>query len=344
MSSLFSSDTLSSWEKIEIPNPTSQPTPGSIKVEENFITLSESFSSPSRHWNGMELGPTDIGQEMPSNSQQSMESKNTELLLDYSNIGFENFLEYNVGSNSTFISFNGLFHQTKSLDLDLCSLNSIPEPSPATDSLISSQTTLNGPFNMQPPKLSMNSIRFDLHHGSPGFDYAPEFSIGASLKPPKSLCLRQPIFCEVHPSALSLHHIHSQVLPIREDSNTSLLSRGGKACDGSKECFQDVEHVKGAMFRCSYEACTKRFQRKEHLRRHEKTCHSENRIQCPFCHKPFNRQDNLIQHVKIHSKPKSKYQRTQYFEGAASYLCTLKSKTKMRRPRTGKTESNFDAF
>ncbi|KAI4520475.1 hypothetical protein K525DRAFT_270768 [Schizophyllum commune Loenen D] len=56
-------------------------------------------------------------------------------------------------------------------------------------------------------------------------------------------------------------------------------------------------------FRCTAEGCGKLFVRKEHLKRHVKSLHTEDKPHvCPYphCEKRFSRRDNLGQHVRIH--------------------------------------------
>lgn len=56
---------------------------------------------------------------------------------------------------------------------------------------------------------------------------------------------------------------------------------------------------------CSVESCGKCFYRGEHLKRHVRSIHTnEKPFDCPHpkCNKTFNRHDNLLQHVKIHGQ------------------------------------------
>ncbi|RPA78468.1 hypothetical protein BJ508DRAFT_363854 [Ascobolus immersus RN42] len=63
------------------------------------------------------------------------------------------------------------------------------------------------------------------------------------------------------------------------------------------------------IFKCTFENCTSRFSRQEHLRRHENTHYPERKpYVCPVerCWRPFSRTDNLKQHLHSHKKPGGK--------------------------------------
>ncbi|CAX45142.1 transcription factor, putative [Candida dubliniensis CD36] len=56
-----------------------------------------------------------------------------------------------------------------------------------------------------------------------------------------------------------------------------------------------------ASFSCN--ECDKQFKRSEHLKRHQRSVHSNDRpFACKYCEKKFSRSDNLAQHLKTHSK------------------------------------------
>ncbi|KAI8340514.1 hypothetical protein BC941DRAFT_324881, partial [Chlamydoabsidia padenii] len=56
-------------------------------------------------------------------------------------------------------------------------------------------------------------------------------------------------------------------------------------------------------FVCQAEDCGKIFKRSEHLKRHIRSIHTnEKPFECPYqqCQKRFSRSDNLNQHIRIH--------------------------------------------
>ncbi|CDK24775.1 unnamed protein product [Kuraishia capsulata CBS 1993] len=54
-------------------------------------------------------------------------------------------------------------------------------------------------------------------------------------------------------------------------------------------------------FQCEH--CPKKFRRSEHLKRHNRSVHSNDRpFHCSFCEKKFSRSDNLSQHLRTHKR------------------------------------------
>ncbi|EIM83277.1 uncharacterized protein STEHIDRAFT_63013 [Stereum hirsutum FP-91666 SS1] len=60
----------------------------------------------------------------------------------------------------------------------------------------------------------------------------------------------------------------------------------------------------GRIYVCTVKGCSKCFARREHLKRHVRSIHTnEKPYQCDFpgCDKWFSRHDNLLQHQKVHT-------------------------------------------
>ncbi|KIP02488.1 hypothetical protein PHLGIDRAFT_79048, partial [Phlebiopsis gigantea 11061_1 CR5-6] len=56
-------------------------------------------------------------------------------------------------------------------------------------------------------------------------------------------------------------------------------------------------------YKCKVPGCSKYFQRGEHLKRHVRSIHTnEKPHKCPYraCGKDFSRHDNLRQHMRVH--------------------------------------------
>ena len=88
--------------------------------------------------------------------------------------------------------------------------------------------------------------------------------------------------------------------------------------------------------RCNF--CSRYFERKEHLKRHEKshTVTFDQKQPCKFCGKRFDRLDNLRAHVVLHTQ-KKKSSRTNYFPEAWAYWQALRQKSAQgRRAAAGK--------
>ncbi|KAG9233816.1 hypothetical protein BJ875DRAFT_463215 [Amylocarpus encephaloides] len=156
----------------------------------------------------------------------------------------------------------------------------------------------------------------------------------ASITPSKPAQMRLPLF-EGLPSSVALHRVQSQPSPQSavSSSATRLRQRQVKREDRVKKdqvcrilntCSIVVE--KESTHQCLVEGCGKRFKRREHLKRHERTHANTESFICEFCRKIFNRSDNLKQHLKIHMNPKKKAARTDYYPEARLVFEAMSSK------------------
>ena len=88
---------------------------------------------------------------------------------------------------------------------------------------------------------------------------------------------------------------------------------------------------------CSFPGCKKKFQRQEHLKRHERTHTNTEGHPCPFCvkNKPFSRDDNLKSHIKLHCAYK-KSARTEFHPDAQEYYDALCRKSTRKSKYSGR--------
>lgn len=85
------------------------------------------------------------------------------------------------------------------------------------------------------------------------------------------------------------------------------------------------------MKKCQWPGCIAKFQRQEHLKRHEKTHGPGEPIPCDFCSKKFGRSDNLKSHIKLHFETKRKASRTKFFPEAEAVYNSMQSKSKSKK-------------
>ncbi|KAB8300043.1 hypothetical protein EYC80_000281 [Monilinia laxa] len=207
---------------------------------------------------------------------------------------------------------------------DLYSPTSTTESSGAIDFVDPTQTTLVDTFAefQSSPMGPLTPVKF----GTPSSDFNIQRSYnnspaGASttgyLAPPNYQDLR-----------------HDSISPIRQQQlrrpfydspqSTAALQRIQAATPTKQSTRRKIKrqtlpipvHNK-AKLPCTHPGCNKRFQRQEHLKRHE---HTHNTLaikhKCPFCEKRFGRTDNLKSHVDLHRKKDRKASRTKYHPDA----------------------------
>ncbi|KAK0612854.1 hypothetical protein B0T17DRAFT_498807 [Bombardia bombarda] len=93
-----------------------------------------------------------------------------------------------------------------------------------------------------------------------------------------------------------------------------------------------VNTIPAGGFKCDWPSCThnKKYQRKEHMKRHVKSEHLKELYPCNFCSKIFNRNDNRTQHHKLHFKNDRRAPRVAYIAGAEK---VIEEKMKNSKPR-----------
>ncbi|KAK8012209.1 hypothetical protein PG989_000469 [Apiospora arundinis] len=85
---------------------------------------------------------------------------------------------------------------------------------------------------------------------------------------------------------------------------------------------------------CSFPGCKNRtaYKRREHLQRHQNTKHGLGpEAECDFCGRKFNRKDNWMQHLRLHTEPNRPAARTNFHFGALLKYKEERSKIKPRK-------------
>jgi zinc finger protein BrlA len=352
-----SAESSTSWEiGIGTPGSTSQPSSGSVKSED--ACLSTSLYSSDVYGTLPGYCPMSaLTQDMMNDFQ------NTPIGIDYSGngkslqhqsmMGYDNFATYTGPLADTLVSYNGLPSQMSLLDHDLSSPTSGDGSSPVSSNfIVPSQTFING-FELQSP-MRPAALHFDLHYDSPESDYAMEVSLESSppgsmayLMPPghglksssatptRPQTSRQPK-PEPLESPAALHRTKSR--EEEEKHKKCHIARLEKRRlkkelrDGNMPGSWHMERMPKKT--CKFEGCNGRFQRQEHLKRHEKTHTNAEVYPCKFCEHIFNRTDNLKQHVGLHTVQGKKSSRTKYHPDALAWWQELdKGRGKPRRPK-----------
>ncbi|KAI9652207.1 MAG: hypothetical protein M1829_001816 [Trizodia sp. TS-e1964] len=172
--------------------------------------------------------------------------------------------------------------------------------------------TLQAPFTPSPPEHKLGVFLSTLNK-KPRSDYerggaarcSPFSSPPPSSGPSESFAgLSSPDFRAHRFPPLDLPKTPS---PIRRQSpkvRTKVEEEGGKEYAGIV-----VKALKARPFACNHVGCNKRFQRREHLKRHWFVHSGEKPYECEACNRPFSRTDNLRSHYKTHVGPNSRNRR-----------------------------------
>jgi len=357
--SFSSTESALSWEPdIATPGSTPRGSSGLVKSEDAF--LSTSFYNPDAYGAASGYCPMSaLTQDMMSDFQNvaigngylgNGKSSQNQTIID-----FQNLSSY-IGPLGG-ISCNGLPSQTPSLDHDLSSPISGDDSSPVSNNfVVPSQTFIDG-FDLQSP-MRPSTLNFELQYDSAESEYTADFSMGSS-SPGSMIChggsmsyMNIPPCNEIKSSSSSTTPTRPSTL--RPPKLEQLQSPAGLHRAQSQHVTD--KHAKGKMARiekrrmkrelresilpnqlrvqmkpkklCTWPGCNGKFQRQEHLKRHEKTHEGKEVFPCPFCKHIFNRTDNLKQHVYLHSQIGKKSSRTQYHPEAFAYHQEL-----CRKPR-----------
>lgn len=89
---------------------------------------------------------------------------------------------------------------------------------------------------------------------------------------------------------------------------------------------------------CLHPGCNRKFQRQEHLKRHEHT-HDQlaPKHKCPFCPKEFGRTDNLKSHIDLHRKRDRKAARTEWHADADEVWESMSKKSRKHEDSEAKS-------
>lgn len=310
----------------------------SVKLEEGFHATNLSFDSMNGFCN-LPSTTQDFMRDFPS--VQATFSAETKMFVNQSGMqyGFEGYF------NPTSASFNS-HSGIPGLDIGLSTPNScllsVPE-----DYVDPSQTTfMDDTFEDIQSPLRCNRMDFTIQYNTLTPDLDAAYAIGNSPQriksfspyadfkpmlttPPQCSPLRQPMF-ESLPSSAALHRIQSTPSPVRDASVSRCESKDKKRSRQARHhgLPLNIRMEPRALFRCTWDGCSKSFQRAEHLKRHEKTHLNEEWHQCEFCETRVNRTDNLKAHVKLHCKLESKNSRTKYHPGAQAVLDRMNKRSK----------------
>ncbi|KAJ9052922.1 hypothetical protein DSO57_1029252 [Entomophthora muscae] len=93
-------------------------------------------------------------------------------------------------------------------------------------------------------------------------------------------------------------------------------------------------------YQCDHLGCGKMFKRSEHLKRHYRSIHTQDRpfiCNHPNCNKRFSRSDNLTQHMRIHRSNNSPQQQPQQVQRGRPVIHS----TELHLPKLQNMEPNY---
>jgi zinc finger protein BrlA len=273
---------------------------------------------------------------------------------------FNNLSEYDSMLPGA-INSRGIPGGAPSLDMDPYSPSASGSSQISADYVVPSQITFIDALEFQSPIQAVNTMQFDLSYDSPTSsnytqEFLPENSPAGSLTGNMTYFIPQafqtyksslatshktnyfrPPICSGLPNSAVLRHVPIFGPPKNPQATVAAIAR--------RKIKRDVREVRESMLpdnikiqkeakqQCDWQGCQSKFQRKEHLRRHERTHLGNDIFPCLFCAKEFNRCDNLKQHVRIHTQPEKKASRTKYYSEALAVYEGMNSKKKKSNPK-----------
>ncbi|TAQ84105.1 hypothetical protein B7494_g7565 [Chlorociboria aeruginascens] len=300
----------------------------SVKIEGDSFQMNTPSGTPERY--GSTSGfcaMTSLTQDMLSGFQQSnmgFSIDHGQPMPDQSSMVFNNMPMYGGPAYDAFITHHGLQIEPPALDMDPYSPTPGLEPSPLPiDYVVPSQTTFLNSFDMLSPMKPMRPLVYN----SPESDCATDGSTVNSVG----------FLDQYYPRPTTFEPMIAEVQQRPAEANTKHTRRRTKRQvmvpqNIQQNIPQNIPVQRRALKSCTWEGCTSKFQRAEHLKRHEKTHSGSESYECPFCQKIFGRSDNLKSHIKIHMKLPTKSTRTRYFSDAARVVESM-----TRKPRKNGT-------
>jgi zinc finger protein BrlA len=259
--------------------------------------------------------------------------------MQYNNFGtyaeptFEQFdMQYNnfgTYAEPTFEQFDmqySIQDGPAAMELDMYSpMPALLSPSLSTNFVVPSQTTFASTYDVHSPlveikplPVSSSASNYELEsitRSLNGSDKVQMESSDTSKSSSTTRCRSSPARKSVVESlqtAFNLQRLQSEKPGMRQ------LRR--QRTRGSSITLPPVSrHIRvqnKAIKKCEWPGCNGRFQRQEHLKRHEKTHIEAKTYMCQFCDRQFGRSDNLKSHTRLHTNPSKKSSRTQYFPRA----------------------------
>ena len=343
---------------------------GSVKIEDASFSASSLAYAQDRFGSSNSFHTSSMPQDLFSGfaDMNMMFSSGERLPADLGLIEYNNFSTYINPSYDSVNTYHRLSMRTPSLDMGLFSPTSGIDPSFNLDDpnfIVPSQTTLIDTFNMQSP-IQPAKIRFDVNYDNFTPEYVKDFSpVGVSQEDISyfmpSYNESRPASTETQPSSLRQPFVEpmqtsARLHCVQKGVNSRNLTRVGDEAERRgnatrltrrrlkreiRNCpLSDSIRIQNkAKKECPHAGCNVKFQRQEHLKRHEKTHLKHPEVfPCVFCQKPFGRSDNLKSHIKLHMKKDKKSARTDYYEGAAEVFRELSRKPRKTGNRSGEAK------
>ena len=337
-SSISSDSSFSSY----MGTPQDSPTTSSfdVKVEDLQFQQFTPLATPERYGNGNHgFLMSTMAHEMLSSFQDPNAFFPLEggKELAEQDLNLHSFNSYAVPMFPNFNSQHGFTNDVPSLDMDAFSPTSAglhSSPPVPMNFVDPTQTSFIEPYMQSPMrqvKLQLDNADSDfenerLFHNSPvsiGYFEPTAYSDvkSDSSTPSRQSGLRHSVY-EPPQSSAALHRIQGHN-PKNHTSTRKI----------KKENLQKMFPVrvqKEASEKCLVPGCHKAFQRREHLRRHERTHKTGEMFLCKFCSRPFqsNRSDNIKAHIKLHTKEPKKGARTDYHADAMAEWESMGHKSK----------------